>query len=152
MTLRRQIQDALQEREGFLEAIVTASPLGLVLSTNKILEWVNPAAGSILGCAAEEDSLIGKNLKALFADRDEFKRVERFLAARPGQESVGKIEAKLLTRAGTEIHCQLQASPLSDADPGQRFVLGILDITALKQTWLFQHDRADPLCDQDRPD
>ncbi|MCF8107027.1 MAG: PAS domain S-box protein [Desulfohalobiaceae bacterium] len=132
VTLRRQIQDALQEREKILQVIFRASPVGLVMVRKGILKWANPAAYKILGYV-EDDSFIGKDTSIFYPDRSEHSRVIRSLALMIEHQGLGKIEARLLTKDAREIHCLLQSSPLYEEDLNKGLIVCILDITELKE-------------------
>jgi PAS domain S-box-containing protein len=73
ITERKKSEQALQKSESTLKAILAASPIGIYLVRNRILEWSNRAMYRIWGY--EMDSLLGCSTRILYPNTEEFERI-----------------------------------------------------------------------------
>jgi len=125
------MEESLREREKTLKAILAASPVGICLVRNRIIDWTNQAMYRIWGY--KEGSLLGKNTQVLYPDLEEYDRVGRQFYSEIEQEGIGQVETRWVTRDGTEIHCYLQGCPLDPSDISKGVIVGAMDITGRKQ-------------------
>jgi len=128
---RKRMEESLREREKTLKAILAASPVGICLVRNRIIDWTNQAMYRIWGY--KEGSLLGKNTQVLYPDLEEYDRVGRQFYSEIEQEGIGQVETRWVTRDGTEIHCYLQGCPLDPSDISKGVIVGAMDITGRKQ-------------------
>ncbi|MBW2054876.1 MAG: PAS domain S-box protein [Deltaproteobacteria bacterium] len=131
ITKRKRTEESLREREETLKAILAASPVGICLVRNRIIDWTNQAMYRIWGY--KEGSLLGKNTQVLYPDLEEYDRVGRQFYSEIEQEGIGQVETRWVTRDGTEIHCYLQGCPLDPSDISKGVIVGAMDITGRKQ-------------------
>ena len=129
---RKRAEDALRESEATLQAILSASPVGISLVHGRTLAWANKAKYDMMGY--EIGSLEGKSARVLYPTEEEFERVGRELYAPIKAGGVGRAETVLATANGSRIHCQLQASPLHHSDLSRGVIVAAMDINDLKQT------------------
>ncbi|HVO82930.1 MAG TPA: PAS domain S-box protein [Syntrophobacteria bacterium] len=127
---RKRAEDALRESEATLQAILSASPVGISLVHQRTLAWANKAKYDMLGY--ESGSLEGRNARFLYATAEEFERVGRELYGPIKGGGVGRAETLMVTADGSRIHCQLQASPLHHGDLSRGVIVAAMDITDLK--------------------
>ena len=128
---RKRMEESLREREKTLKAILAASPVGICLVRNRIIDWTNQAMYRIWGY--KEGSLLGKNTQVLYPDLEEYDRVGRQFYSEIEQEGIGQVETRWVTRDGTKIHCYLQGCPLDPSDISKGVIVGAMDITGRKQ-------------------
>jgi len=128
---RKRMEESLREREETLKAILAASPVGICLARNRIIDWTNQAMYRIWGY--EEGSLLGKNTQVLYPDHEEYDRVGRQFYSEIEQKGIGQVETRWVTKDGTEIHCYLQGCPLDPSDISKGVIVGAMDITGRKQ-------------------
>jgi len=128
---RKRMEESLREREKTLKAILAASPVGICLVRNRIIDWTNQAMYRIWGY--KEGSLLGKNTQVLYPDLEEYDRVGRQFYSEIEKEGIGQVETQWVTRDGTEIHCYLQGCPLDPSDISKGVIVGAMDITGRKQ-------------------
>jgi PAS domain S-box-containing protein len=128
---RKQMEESLREREETLKAILAASPVGICLVRNRIIDWTNQAMYRIW--RYEEDSLLGKNTQVLYPDPEEYDRVGHQFYSEIEQKGIGQVETRWVTKNGTEIHCYLQGCPLNPSDISKGVIVGAMDITGRKQ-------------------
>lgn len=138
ITQLKQAEAEIKEREATLNAILSASPIGIGLVHNRVLGWTNRAMYRVWGY--EMDSLLGKNTKILYPDADEYERVGRDFYAEIEQTGLGKIETQWLTKNGRIIHCHLQGCQLDAADPSKGIIVAAMDITDRKNSENLVHD------------
>jgi PAS domain S-box-containing protein len=127
---RRRAEDALRENEATLQAILSASPVGISLVHGRTLAWANKAKYDMMGY--EIGSLEGESSRAFYPSEEDFERVGGELSAAIRSGGVGRAETRLVTGDGREIHCQLQASPLHPADLSRGVIVAAMDITDRK--------------------
>jgi len=127
---RKRAEDALRESEATLQAILSASPVGISLVQRRTLAWANKAKYDMMGYGI--GSLEGKSARILYPTDEEFERVGRELYAPIKGGGVGRAETLLVTADGGRIHCQLQATPLHHSDLSRGVIVAAMDISDLK--------------------
>jgi PAS domain S-box-containing protein len=131
ITERKRAEDARQESEATLKAILAASPVGIGLARNRILDWTNKAMYRIWGY--EEGSLLGKSTEILYPDAEEYERVGRKFYSDIEERGVGQVESRWVTKDGREIHCYLQGCSLDPSDLSKGVIVAAMDITERKR-------------------
>jgi len=131
ITERKRAEDALREREQIMKAILAASPVGIGLVYNRILDWTNSAMNRIWGY--EEGFLSGKSTEVLYPDAEEYERVGREFYSEIEEKGVGHLETQWVTKDGKAIHCYLQGSPLDPSDLSKGVIVAAVDITERKR-------------------
>jgi PAS domain S-box-containing protein len=131
ITKRKRMEESLREREETLKAILAASPVGICLSRNRIIDWANQAMYRIWGY--EEGSLLGKNTQVLYPDLEEYDRVGHQFYSEIEQKGTGQVETRWVTKDGTEIYCYLRGCTLDPSDTSKGVIVGAMDITGRKQ-------------------
>jgi len=131
ITERKRSEQALQESEETLKAILAASPVGICLAHNRILSWTNQAMYRIWGY--EESSLLGESTEILYPDADEFERVGHEFYSEIEKKGIGQIETRWITKDNREIYCYLQGCPLDPSDLSKGIIVVAMDITQRKQ-------------------
>ncbi len=132
ITKRKKSEEALQEANSKLKALVQASPAAIVgLDLHgKVISW-NPAAERIFGW--RRDEVIGRSYALVPEEKvAEFKQVWQRL--RQGEPLLG-LELRRLKKDGSLIDVSLSTAPLYDAAGDFAGAIGIFeDITARKLT------------------
>ncbi len=131
ITERKRIEEASRERERWLQALLAASPVGIALTQNRILQWANASLYRILGY--EEGALVGRPVRILYPDVEEFERVGGHLFAMIEAKGMGMMETRLLSRDNRIVQAYLQASPIDASDLSQGIIVAIMDISEIKQ-------------------
>lgn len=125
----RRTQEELRRSRRFARSLIDSS-LDMIMAAdpNGVITEYNPAASVRFGYEAEE--ILGSNSRSLYADPDEFKRVQREL------DSHGMFtgEVRNITRTGEVFTSFLAASRLYDEDGELLGAMGVSrDITRLKR-------------------
>jgi len=128
---RKRAEEELVEREQIMKAILAASPVGIGLVRNRIIDQANRAMDRIWGY--EEGSLVGKSTKVLYSDAEEYKRVGHEFYSEIEEKGVGNLETRWVTKGGRKIQCFLQGSALDPSDLSKGVIVAAMDITELKR-------------------
>jgi len=128
---RKQAEKELLEREQILKATLAASPVGIGLIRNRIIDQANKAMNRIWGY--EDGFLLGKSTQVLYPDIEEYERVGREFYSEIKEKGIGSMETRWVTQDGREIHCYLQGSPLDPSDLSKGVIVAAMDITERKQ-------------------
>jgi PAS domain S-box-containing protein len=124
------VEKALREREVTLNAIFSASPVGIGLARNRVLDWANKTLDHMLGY--KEGDLLGKSSRLLYQDTKEYERVgcELYSNAKDG---IGQVETVWIRKDGKMIDCFVQGSLLEPDDPSKGLIVVAMDITERKK-------------------
>lgn len=122
--------DELKRAQSMLNAILAASPVGIVLIQENAISWANDAMYKIL--SYEFNTLIGRNTIILYPNRIEYERAENYLYESIHQSGIGQIETRLLKKDGSLIDCYIYASYLEPHDIKNGIIIVVLDITVRK--------------------
>jgi PAS domain S-box-containing protein len=131
ITNRKRAEDALRGSEQMLKVILAASPVGICLLRNRIIDWTNQAMYRIWGY--EEGSLLGENTKMLYPDVEEYERIGREFYSEIEHKETGQMETRWVAKDGRDIHCYLQGCPIDPYDISKGVIMAAMDITKLKQ-------------------
>ncbi len=128
---RKRVEDALRESEETLKAILAASPVGICLVRNRILDWANQAMYQIWGY--QEGSLLGQSTRVFYPEAEEYERVGREFYSDIEEKGFGHIETRFVTEDGRETHCYLQGCSLDPSDFSKGVIVAAMDITERKR-------------------
>ena len=128
---RKQAEQALQENEQRMRAILRASPVGIGLVTGGQLGWANETMHRLLGY--DEGSLMGKSDSALYPDEESYLQAGRELVAGIRRSGTGTVEAQLVRRDGTAFDCMIGACPLDASDRSRGLIVVVNDISEAKR-------------------
>ena len=131
ITERKRAEEELLEREQILKATLAASPVGIGLIRNRIIDQANKAMNRIWGY--ENGFLLGKSTQVLYPDIEEYQRVGREFYSEIEEKGIGNLETRWVTKDGKKIHCYLQGSPLVPSDVSKGVIVAAMDITDRKQ-------------------
>ncbi|MFP3870482.1 MAG: PAS domain S-box protein [Syntrophobacteria bacterium] len=131
ITERKRAEEALRESEQTMKAILAASPVGICLARNRILDWANRAMYRIWGYP--EGSLLGESAEILYPSREEYERVGREFYSAIEKGGIGRIETQWITGDGRIIDCYLQGSSLDAGDLSGGVIVAATDMTERKQ-------------------
>jgi len=131
ITERKRTEDALRKSEAVMRGIYSAAPVGISVSSNRIMQTINEQLCQISGYPAEE--LIGKSARKYYVDDSEYERVGRELYGSDGHGRFGNVEARWRRKDGTLIDVIISMAPMDSADPSAGEVVTVLDITKRKK-------------------
>jgi diadenylate cyclase len=129
--LRKKAEREIRMQNEQLNAILSATPLGIFQVRNGLLVWTNPQFAGMLGY--EESSLVGKEIQKIFSNPEDYDRVSRELQITRNPRGFYQAECKLAKKDSTTLACQLQVLTVDprDFDKGGTFV--VTDISEKKK-------------------
>jgi PAS domain S-box-containing protein len=132
---QRRTEKEMIESRNFLQAVLTASPIGICSVRGGHFEWVSESYCRMIGYVPGE--LIGRSTRFLFESDEEYERVGTLIYEH------GRCETKHLRKDGSLIDCRLTSSPIDDSVN----VIACEDITMWKQleSHLFQSQKMEAI-------
>lgn len=125
--LRKKAERELKTQNEQLAAILSATPLGIFQMRNGTIEWVNRPFAVMLGY--EESTLIGKEMRMLFRNTEEYEQAARDLLIRRDAGGQTFSECRLVRNNGTAIPSRLQVQPLDPRDVTRGGTFIVTDIS-----------------------
>jgi len=104
-----------------LDSIHKAAPIAIGVVADRKILIVNPQMCKMTGY--EEDELVGKSARILYASKEEFERVGQEKYAMMAEKGIGTVETQWLTKEGRIIDILLSSAPTDGekADNGATF-------------------------------
>ena len=130
----KQAQSALQRSEDTLKSIFLAAPIGIGLTSQRILQEVNQRICEMLGY--DRDELVGKSARVLYPDQQEFEWVGEAKYAQIHEHGTGTVETRWQCKDGSIINVLLSSTALNPDETTAEVTFTALDITDRKQTEL----------------
>ena len=130
ITERKHLQEQLRKTMSEREAILDNAVVGIVLSVNRVHEWVNEKFAAMLGYAPAE--LMGQSSMYIHPDLASWERFGVEARASLAQTNGYTCERQLRRRDGTLFWVTMGGSCVRPHDPGSGVIWTFLDITARK--------------------
>jgi len=132
ITHQKQAENALRESEEMLRGILSVSPVGIGLTQDRKIKWVNEAWAKMFGFESK-DEWEGKSARLVYASREEYERVGKLLyeSVAPGEGA--ETDAKFRTKDGTRFDGYVRIRALDPAEPDKGTIAIMYDITDRKK-------------------
>jgi PAS domain S-box-containing protein len=130
-TLRRKAEREVKMQNDQLNAILSATPLGVFQMRNELIEWVNQPLAALLGYP--EPQLVGKPVRTLFKNGEEFGQVCRDLQIHRDVLGNGLAECELVRNGGGAVACSLQSQLIDPFDAKKGGIVVVTDVTERKK-------------------
>jgi len=127
----KQIETALREREATLKSIFSATPTGIGMVFDRVIQQANERLCEMLGYSREE--LLGKSARMLYPTDEEYEYVGREKYKQIRERNIGTVETRWQRKDGTVIDVLLSSSPLDPDDLSVGVTFTALDITSRNQ-------------------
>ncbi len=125
------LKEKLTKSEKRLKQVFQASPLGIGLVSNQIIQWHNEAMSKLLGYTPGE--LIGENVRMIYPSDEEFRKAGRCLRGLSAENRIAEAETQWVRKNGEIFDCHLWYS-LLDKEMSHPTILTIAeDITERKR-------------------
>ena len=131
ITDRKRSEAVLREREAKIESVLSAAPVGIGVSVNRVMTEFNQRFCEITGYSRDE--LLDSNTEMLYPSRDEYERVGQAIYPKIEQEGKGAVETKFRRKDGKLIDVLISSVLLDPKDSSRGTTFTILDISAQKQ-------------------
>ena len=140
LTVRKQMEDALQERQAYLQSIFRASPIGIGVVIDRMFSDVNSQLCTITGY--NEGELLGQNARMLYPTEAEYRWVGEEKYRQISRFGTGTVETRWQCKDGRIIDVLLSSTPITIADLSQGVTFSALDITERKQAEIRLQEQA----------
>jgi two-component system, cell cycle sensor histidine kinase and response regulator CckA len=127
----KESQRALRESGEILQAILDASPIGICLVRERIIEWANGALERMLG--RPPDSLRGQSTALIYPNSQEYDRVGEQLYRVVDRQGQGGLDVRMRRKDGTTFDCYFLARLLDPEDPSKGHIVAMTDMTERKE-------------------
>jgi PAS domain S-box-containing protein len=127
-TEKRKAEEELKKTHDLQQAILTASPVGIGVATNRTLTWANRAMDRMLGY--EPGEMKGHPSQFLFADNDEYQRAVQELYGGLENKGLGEVETVWKRKDGSLLDIFLTMTRVGPDSP--EMVAVAADITERK--------------------
>jgi PAS domain S-box-containing protein len=131
ITIRKESEQALRERETKLNSIFVAAPVGISIVVDRIFEEVNDSFCSMTGYSRDE--LIHRNARIIYKSDNEYEKMGRFFYENINAAEVRSAETHFVRKDGIIIDVLLRAVPLDPSNFSKGMTFAALDITELKR-------------------
>jgi PAS domain S-box-containing protein len=123
-------EERIRKSEARLRSIFMASPVGIGVLKDSILQEVNDRLCQMTGYSTAE--LIGKSIRMLYLSDEEFDRVGILKYSQMRQSGTGMTETRWVKKDNTVIDIILNSTPLDPANISGGITFTALDITGRK--------------------
>jgi PAS domain S-box-containing protein len=124
------INEQLAEKEQFLNNIIKAAPIGIMLVKDRIIHYINDKVADSSGYEREE--LIGKHFSELYFPKFEDEERIKHFYAEIVQKGVSAIDVKLRKKTGEPLYYQVTGTPGPGFETDGYFLLIGQDMTQIK--------------------
>lgn len=131
ITERKQAIESLDRSEKILASLFNATPIGITLLIDRKIQKTNAATCFITGYTEEE--VLGKSIKMMYPDEDEFNKSGEELYRQMNTEGIGIKEIHVRKKDGTIIDVLASIAPVDRNNPAAGVCVTITDITDQKK-------------------
>jgi PAS domain S-box-containing protein len=129
---RRQAEEYLRQSEQMLKSILSTSPVGIGLTQDRKMKWVNEAWMKMFGFENESDYL-NRPTSMLHPSQEHYERVRSTLYGKLERGEVTDTDAKLQRKDGSLFDAYVRISPLDLSDLAKGTISAIVDISDRKR-------------------
>ncbi len=129
ITHQKSMEEGLRKSEATLRGILSLSPVGIGLTQNRRIIWVNESWAKMFGFQSGHE-FSGKSARVIYPSDAEFERVGKLLYE--NGEEIAQTDAKFVKQDGTLFDGHVRIKILDPTDPGKDTIAVIYDITVRK--------------------
>jgi len=127
----KRTEKALRENDAVLKSMLNATPVGVGLLVDRVIQKVNNSMCDLTGYTKAE--LTGQSVRILYPDDEEYHRINQELYNKAGQKNVRIVESRILRKDGSVIDVIINLSPFNPDDSSSGVTATIVDITERKR-------------------
>ena len=131
VTENKKIEIALKKNEAMFRGIAFAAPIGLAISANRVVQWVNEQFLQLIGLSREE--VVDYDSRILYESNEEYRRIAEKLYTELEKHGHAAIETVWRHKNGSTLNIMLTGEVLSRGDLSQGVVFAAVDITERKK-------------------
>ena len=128
---RKLAEESLRKNENKLQSIFKAAPIGIGVTSNRVLIELNERLCAMLGYRCEE--LIGKNARILYPTQEEYEYVGNVKYEQIAKHGTGTVETRWIKKDGTIINILLSSTPVNLQDLSGGVTFTAIDITERRE-------------------
>jgi len=132
ITNHKRAEETLRQREEMLRSILSISPVGIGLTKNRRIEWVNEAWAKMFGSEGTEE-WSGRSAREAYSSRKEYERVGRLLYQNVNTDGTAETDTKFRRKDGATFDGYVRIRAVNPADPDQGTIAVMYDITDRKK-------------------
>ncbi len=118
ITGRKRAQEALQSSERMMKSILSASPVGIALTKEREIQWVNDAWSRMFGFE-DDDECVGQSSRIVYPSQEEYDRVGKLLYERFATGEVMETDAEFQRKDGSTFYGFIRTKALNPSDPAE---------------------------------
>jgi PAS domain S-box-containing protein len=128
----RQMEESLRKSNAIISSIFSASPIGIGLVEDRIIQRVNAAMKKMFRYKSDSD-YVGQSARILYATDEEFEAVGAYVYEKLRAGEDAKLDATFVRGDGTAFLGHLKVNTLTPERPMRRATFTISDISWRKQ-------------------
>ena len=133
ITERKKAQEELAKAEELQRTILSTSPVGIGLSVDRKMVWVNDAWKEMFGLGLNDADGLTLNARALYPTQEEFERVGKVLYEGLEAGQANETDARMIRKDGTIFDVHIAMKAVEPSDPSRGTIAAITDITDRKK-------------------
>ncbi|WP_372844993.1 PAS domain S-box protein [Pontiella sp.] len=131
ITERKHAERLLIQNKQKVESILSAAPVGIGLTVNRVIMEANHRLCNMLGYLPAE--IIGKSARMLYRTQEEFLMIGREKYKQIAHSGVGHVQTCWQKKNGEMLNIQLSSTPLNPDNPADGIIFTAMDITEHKR-------------------
>jgi PAS domain S-box-containing protein len=131
ITERKQAVETIKDSEQMLKTILSISPVGIGLTQDRVMKWVNEAWVRMFGFE-DEGEPIGQDARLIYPSEDEYARVGAILYPGLYAGKTTEADVSFKRKDGSVFDGRIRMRAINPSDPSHGTVASISDITERK--------------------
>jgi len=132
ITERKKAEEAQRESEQMIGSILSTTPVGIGLTVDRKIKWVNEAWMQIFGFR-EENEYMDQPVGMLYSSEDSYEESRRRIYTILENTQIARIEAPMARRDGTPFQAHISVAPLDPSNLKKGSISAITDISEWKK-------------------
>jgi len=145
ITERKQIEQTLGRNEELQRTILSTSPVGIGLSVERKMVWVNDAWNNMFGFGADDADFVNRSARVLYPSQEEFDRVGKALYTGLETGRSNETDAQMIRKDGSLFNAHVTIKAIDPSDLSKGTIASIMDITDRKKGEQEQNQLRDQL-------
>ena len=131
ITERKLAQEALQQSEQMLKGILATSPVGIGLTKDRKMKWVNRSWEEMFGF--ENQDVLDQDASIVYPSQAEYERVGKELYPNLSLGHVTQTDARFIRQDGSFFDGYIRMKAVDPSDPAKGTIAAISDISSRRQ-------------------
>ncbi|MCU0581117.1 MAG: PAS domain S-box protein, partial [Syntrophales bacterium] len=132
VTERKRTEEHLRERDQMIKSILSTTPVGIGLTVDRKIKWVNEAWMQIFGFE-DNEACMGQPISILYASEENYEESRRRIYTILKHAKIASIEAFMIRQSGSVFPAQINVAPIDPSDLKKGAISTITDISEWKK-------------------